>query len=64
MKDESDAAEQAFDEFETAILRFGIVDACHFFGYAPNSEFIDEVIDLLRQRYNAKVARRMSQQEG
>ena len=38
------------DEFDNAIRKFGVVDACEWFGYPADSEFTAETIKVLQQR--------------
>ena len=38
------------DRFENAIRRYGVVDACSWFGHAPDSEFTQETVRLLAER--------------
>ena len=38
------------DEFENAIRKIGVVNACEWFGHAPDSEFTREIIKVLQER--------------
>lgn len=38
------------DAFENAIRRYGVVAACEWFGYAPDSEFTKETQRVLDER--------------
>ncbi|HDR9497624.1 TPA: hypothetical protein QDC06_000826 [Burkholderia cepacia] len=38
------------DVFENAICTFGVVAACEWFGYAPDSEFTRITIETLMER--------------
>lgn len=38
------------DKFENAIREYGIVNACEWFGHAPDSEFTKETIKVLAER--------------
>lgn len=39
------------DEFENAIRKFGIINACEWFGHLSDSEFTKETIQHLRNKY-------------
>lgn len=39
-----------FDEFDNAIRKIGIVEACEWFGHAADSEFTKVTIEVLRAR--------------
>lgn len=38
------------DEFENAIRKIGVVNACEWFGHAPDSEFTADTVTTLRAR--------------
>jgi hypothetical protein len=38
------------DQFENAIRRFGVVNACEWFGHRPDSEFTKDTIRVLDER--------------
>lgn len=38
------------DEFESVLRRFGVVNACEWFGWDSDSEFTRETIEYLLQR--------------
>lgn len=38
------------EEFENAIRKFGVVNACEWFGHAPDSDFTAETIKVLAER--------------
>lgn len=38
------------EEFENMIRRFGVVNACEWFGHAPDSEFTKETVRILMER--------------
>jgi len=38
------------DEFENMIRKMGVVFACEWFGYSPDSEFTAETVRVLRER--------------
>jgi len=38
------------DEFENAIRKVGVIWACSWFGYEPDSEFTQETIRVLQER--------------
>ena len=38
------------DKFENMIREFGVVNACEWFGHAPDSEFTRETIRVLLER--------------
>lgn len=47
------------DEWENMIRTYGVVNACEWFGHAPNSEFTAATIKTLRNRsYNAMLLAR------
>lgn len=44
------------DAFENTIRAFGVVNACEWFGHAPDSEFTASTIRILHARSGAKDA--------
>jgi hypothetical protein len=40
------------DVFENAIRRFGVVNACEWFGHPPRSDFTEQTIKILNERLN------------
>lgn len=38
------------DAWENAIRSYGVVNACEWFGHAPDSDFTTETIRILRER--------------
>lgn len=38
------------DEWENMIRTYGVVNACEWFGYSPDSEFTKETIKILMER--------------
>jgi len=38
------------DVFENAVREIGVVNACVWFGYAPDDKFTTETIRILRER--------------
>lgn len=38
------------DAWENAIRKYGIINACEWFGYSPDSEFTKETIEWLSEK--------------
>lgn len=38
------------DVWENAIRKYGIINACEWFGYSPDSEFTKETIEWLSEK--------------